>query len=280
MDVLFILILVFSIGTFLSLIIGVISLLKKTGKAIKYFLVSGSLFVAMIISAVYIPDIVQEAEQTILPVIEPVDKTNTEVSQNEDEPSQDELNAKLKEEAVQADFVELNVDNPPKGKSVYIDGEVSVLTEGPLDEFIITSKEDSGNGMYKIQLANTTDSEYEEGDIVRVYGSVYDTDESGLPQILGTVLEKHEGKLAEKYSPTSPIVSKAEADQIKIGMTYDEVVKIIGHEGTLERETKMSHATSTSYIWKNKDGSYAAIFFSDQNTGVPKVEDFIFSNLK
>ena len=106
------------------------------------------------------------------------------------EPSQEELNAKLKMEAVQADFVELNIDSPPKGKKVYVDGEVSVLIKGPLDEFTITSKEGDGFGMYKIQLRNTTDVEYNNGDFVRVYGAVNDKDELGFPRIFGTIIEK------------------------------------------------------------------------------------------
>ncbi|WP_026581010.1 MULTISPECIES: hypothetical protein [Bacillaceae] len=86
--------------------------------------------------------------------------------------------------------------------------------------------------------------------------------------------------VVQEVKETEPLVSKAESDLIHKGMTYEEVVSIIGQEGTLSNETKMSHATLTSYKWENEDGSYAAIFFSDKNTGVPKVEDFIFSNLK
>ncbi|KON88912.1 hypothetical protein AF332_20340 [Sporosarcina globispora] len=86
--------------------------------------------------------------------------------------------------------------------------------------------------------------------------------------------------VAQEVKENKPTISKAEADQIHVGMTYEEVVSIIGQEGTLDNETKMSHTTLTSYKWKNEDGSYAAIFFSDKNTGVPKVKDFIFSNLK
>lgn len=202
------------------------------------------------------------------------------IEETTNEPTQDELNAKLKEEATQAIFVEMNVENPPKGKKVYVDGEVSNLIEGVLDEFIITSKEESGNGMYKIQLANTTDSEYEEGDIVRVYGSVYDKDELGFPQIAGTILEKHEGELAEKYSPTSLVITKEESNQIHEGMSYDEVVAIIGEEGILEKESRMSYGIHTAYKWDNSDGSSAFIQFIDKNTGTPIVSDFIFSDLE
>lgn len=106
------------------------------------------------------------------------------------EPSQDELNEQLKEEAVKADFVELNVDTPPDGKKVYIEGEVSLLTAGTVDEFVLTSEEETGKGMYKIEFADTTDVDYSEGDQVRVYGAVNGKDEVGMPKVLATILEK------------------------------------------------------------------------------------------
>jgi hypothetical protein len=104
--------------------------------------------------------------------------------------TQDELNEKIKAEAVQADFAELNVTNPPDGKRVYVDGVVSILTKGIIDEFILTAKEGDGYGMYKIILLNTIDAEYVEGDQVRIYGVVNGKDDSGMPQISAPILEK------------------------------------------------------------------------------------------
>ncbi|USK48848.1 DNA-binding protein [Bacillus sp. CMF12] len=117
-------------------------------------------------------------------------ETNTEVSSKEEEPSQEELNAKLKDEAVQANFVELNVDNPPDGKKVFAEGEVSTLIKDDvLDEFTITTNEGNGHGMYSVNLINTTEFEYKEGDRVRIYGAVKGKDEGGLPQISATIIE-------------------------------------------------------------------------------------------
>lgn len=124
-------------------------------------------------------------EKTTSKTEEIVNKESTEKG-----PSQQKLNEKLKKEAVKADFVELNVDNPPEGKKVYIDGEVSALNKGPMDEFVLTSKEDKGNGMYMIKLANTTDVEFSEGDQVRVYGVVNGKDDTGMPKVLATIIEK------------------------------------------------------------------------------------------
>jgi hypothetical protein len=86
--------------------------------------------------------------------------------------------------------------------------------------------------------------------------------------------------VVQEVKENKPVVSKAESDQIHEGMTYDEVVSIIGEEGTLEKETRMTHSILTAYKWKNDDGSYAFIQFIDKNTGTPVVTDFIFSDLK
>lgn len=131
-------------------------------------------------------EVVEEDNVEVNTPEEPIDK------QEEDKPTQAELNEILKEEAVEADFVELNVDNPPMNKKVFVDGEITVVTEnGALDEFIITSKEnEDNNGVYSIMLVNTTDVEYSEGDQIRIYGSVDGKDEDGLPLIFATILEQ------------------------------------------------------------------------------------------
>lgn len=122
----------------------------------------------------------------------PKKRISTEQQENKNDMTQKELNEQLKKEATKANFVEINVDNPPNGKRIYIDGEVSILTEGGgIDTFTLTSKEDNNEyGIYKIELANTTDAVYSEGDIVRIYGTVNDKDETGMPKILATILEK------------------------------------------------------------------------------------------
>ncbi|WP_182101807.1 hypothetical protein [Niallia taxi] len=117
-------------------------------------------------------------------------QTNVEPQVSNEDLTQGELNEKLKEESTRADIVEINVENPPIGKKVYIDGEVDVLTEGDIDEFLITSKESKGYGVYKVKLINTTDEDFKEGDQVRVYGAITGKDEIDTPEILATVLDK------------------------------------------------------------------------------------------
>ncbi|WP_437830678.1 hypothetical protein ACQRXC_04015 [Niallia taxi] len=118
-------------------------------------------------------------------------EVQTEQQAKNNDMSQEEANEQLKKEATQADFVEINVDSP-KGKRVFIDGEVSLLTEGVFDEFVLTTDEGPNeHGMYGIQLANTTDAVFSEGDKVRIYGVVNGKDENGMPKIYATILENN-----------------------------------------------------------------------------------------
>ena len=131
------------------------------------------------------------SEEEVTKKSEPAEEqTNVEQQVNNEDLTQEELNEKLKEEATRADIVEINVENPPIGKKVYIDGEVDLLTEGDKDEFLITSKESKGFGVYKVKLINTTDIDFNEGDQVRIYGGVTGKDETDTPEILASILEK------------------------------------------------------------------------------------------
>lgn len=117
------------------------------------------------------------------------------VAAKKEEPTQEQLNETLKREAMKADFVELNVDEPPIGKKVFAEGKVDVLTvDNVMDEFFLTTREGDGYGMYKINLLKTTgfNFEYSEGDQVRIYGGVTKKEEDGTPQIIATIIEKVE----------------------------------------------------------------------------------------
>lgn len=127
------------------------------------------------------------------PDTEPVANNQSNVESTEqknNELTQEQLNEELKKEAVRADFVELNVDNPPEGKNVFAEGVVSSLSEGAMDEFTLTTNEEKGHGMYKVIMANTTDVEYAEGEIVRIYGGTSGKNKNGMPEILASIIEK------------------------------------------------------------------------------------------
>jgi hypothetical protein len=52
------------------------------------------------------------------------------------------------------------------------------------------------------------------------------------------------------------IVTKAEYDQIQIGMTYDDVVAIIGSPATMVRSDTKGN---TQYDWTNPDGTWVYV---------------------
>jgi Domain of Unknown Function with PDB structure (DUF3862) len=67
----------------------------------------------------------------------------------------------------------------------------------------------------------------------------------------------------------SPVVTKAEFDQLETGQTYDQVKGIIGDPG---KETMHdvaagimtgTHQTLTAYTWTNPDGSMASAEFEN-----------------
>lgn len=180
------------LGGILSLLFAIISVFRKKGHSKYLFIISGAFFSVLLITVVTFP--VQESNKEDLVNVEKeesIEKSTQEVVEV-DKRSQEEINEHLKMVAEKANFVELNVDDPPNGKKVFIDGEITVLYEnGTFGEFMLASKEGEGYGAYNIILLNTTDIKYWEGDQVRVYGAVNGKDESGMPQVLATILEKN-----------------------------------------------------------------------------------------
>lgn len=116
----------------------------------------------------------------------------------ENEPTQEELNVKLKEEATQADFVELNVDNPPIDKKVFAAGTITFVNDSGLGgTFTLTTEEEKGIGIYTI-FNLTSDFEVQEGQYVTIYGTVSpDKSEDGSPQITATIIENTEEQAQE-----------------------------------------------------------------------------------
>jgi colicin import membrane protein len=116
------------------------------------------------------------SSETNEPIKEETKETSTE-------PSQDELNMNLKEEATQADFVELNGEELT-GKKVFADGEVTnIAKEGMLGEFTLTTSD----GMYTV--INMMGTEVSEGDSVKIYGVTDGKDSTGFPKINATIIE-------------------------------------------------------------------------------------------
>lgn len=65
-----------------------------------------------------------------------------------------------------------------------------------------------------------------------------------------------------------PVITLAEFEAIKQGMTYQQVVQVVGTEGTLSSESGFDNFDGTktmfkTYSWNNADISSASIGFTD-----------------
>jgi hypothetical protein len=114
--------------------------------------------------------------------------SSTDVEDVSNEPTQEELDAKLKEEAQQANFKALNEDYSA-GQKVTATGKVSfVYEDGVGGSFSLETNEDGGYGMYNIK--NFALSEIQEGQEVTIYGTTTgNTANDGSVEINATIIE-------------------------------------------------------------------------------------------
>lgn len=88
------------------------------------------------------------------------------------EPTQEELNERLKEQAMEANFTEVNGGEVEEGTPLYIEGKVTFVADGgQLGEFTITTEENDGHGMYNIANFSMIEENIEEGQHLKVYGT-------------------------------------------------------------------------------------------------------------
>lgn len=114
-----------------------------------------------------------------------------EERKEEKKETQEDINNKVKVEAVKADFVKVNAGEM-NNKSVFTEGQVSSINKDQvMPTFTLTVKGENGYGMYSILCI---DKEYikniNNGDNVKVYGKVDGKDSTGMPKITGNIIEK------------------------------------------------------------------------------------------
>ena len=121
---------------------------------------------------------------------------NTKTDQvTKPEKTQEEIDKETKSKAVQSNFVEINGHEAEmKDKIVFAEGQISAVDNAGSVElfkgFTLSQKEGDGYGMYYVYNF-TSDTSFKDGDIVKVYGSVYENKSTlGMPIIVGTVIEK------------------------------------------------------------------------------------------
>jgi hypothetical protein len=80
--------------------------------------------------------------------------------------------------------------------------------------------------------------------------------------ILNTSCEKSSGD-------KTVVVTRAEYDQIQVGMTYDQVVAVIGSDGT-----EIAHARNVVvYEWKNPDATIVDVSFLNGKANTKTISD-------
>lgn len=106
-----------------------------------------------------------------------------------DDISTEEKQQQIRKEAEDADFKKINVDNPPD-KIVRIKGKVSAIENAEAGgEFIISSKEKNGYGVYNVFALFPT--KLKENQTIILYGSVQkEKAENGGPLITGLFYDK------------------------------------------------------------------------------------------
>lgn len=78
-----------------------------------------------------------------------------------------------------------------------------------------------------------------------------------------SVTQPSEPATAEESEQEDQTVTKEEYDKIKTGMSYEEVVKIIGFEGEEMSQNEMGGIKTVMYMWQNPDGSNMNAMFQD-----------------
>ncbi len=117
----------------------------------------------------------------------PVEETSKGTEDKSDSSTQEELNAKLKEETTAIDFVAANGGEVAENTKVKAQGVIKVIiSEGVGGEFMLTTTEGEGFGVYTI--VNLSMTEIVEGDEVTIYGTFAGKDDLGMPKIIATII--------------------------------------------------------------------------------------------
>ena len=174
---------------------------RKKGGCLKWLiLIGGAIFILGFCGAMALdPGEEPDTEETTEGVEEqteedtldnPVQEATTK-NEESSSPTQEELNEKLKAEAVQVEFVKANAGEYNEGDKLFVKGEVDVFKDDSvLVKSLMSAEEGEGYGVYDVEGFNITDTEFSEGDTVTVYGSYKGESESGLPLIIATIIEK------------------------------------------------------------------------------------------
>lgn len=109
------------------------------------------------------------------------------------EPTQEELNVNMKKEAIEADFVAINSGDIKEGTKLYLACEVMTISSKELfGKFTVSVQEgEDAYGVYSIINMNTAEPvDFDEGDMLEIWGVYSGKDDTGLPIITAIIIEK------------------------------------------------------------------------------------------
>ena len=179
------LVLLGAIGFLVCAIILIVNIIKKKSKK-RISIILGACVAVFLIGIFTIPTDTSTSSDKI--------KNAESVSSayENDEPTQEELDSNLKKEAVEADFIKIN-GGEWKNKKVFEQGKISNIdVKDPMITFSLTAKDKNGMAMYKIATFKTLPNvaKFNEGDIVKIYGTVGEAGADGIPKIDATIVSK------------------------------------------------------------------------------------------
>ncbi|WP_299090310.1 hypothetical protein [uncultured Metabacillus sp.] len=163
------------------------------------------------------------------------------VEENTNEPSQEELNKELKEEAKPYSFDEVNNNEVEKDAKIVVEGSITGGSFGVGDKFYLASND----GAYDIVNFNTTDSTFTTNDYVKVFGTYNGKDEStGIPIISATIVEvsKNNNQTSNENDKTLSKVGQQITDDGIGTVTLDKIVNINKEYETAGLKIKMLDA--------------------------------------
>ena len=166
------------------------------------------------------------------------------------EPTQEELNESLKEEAIEADYAKIENDEVEEGTKLTVRGEViGVEKEGSMKAFVIGASD----GAYMVQNMATNDvRDVREGDYVQIWG-VYDGKSSEAPTMTTTIVEiieaseEEETKVGEvPIHPDSIAMDIEILEPNSIGTVYLEATYLNGSEYPITSYKAKVHLKDTN----------------------------------
>ncbi|MGN7287415.1 hypothetical protein ACTHP3_21070 [Shouchella rhizosphaerae] len=163
--------------------------MKKVGKVI--LMIFGGLFIliaGLVVTGILMGDSETAAPNNSINSSES-DSTTSEDEETSNEPTQKELDDKLRNEAVELDFVAVNNGEYTSSDLIKASGIASVVVSTNAgDEFMLTTEEsEDGYGIYEVVIMRTG-VDLKEDDEVTVYGTL-DTDSDSIPRIIATIVE-------------------------------------------------------------------------------------------